>query len=46
MANNLIEQPEEINYCPYCGSDMLIIEDETSLSCEECGHDFTVMTHG
>ena len=44
MENNIIEFPGEIDYCPYCGSTELNVEGD-SISCDECGRDFTVMIH-
>ncbi|MCD7996533.1 MAG: anaerobic ribonucleoside-triphosphate reductase [Clostridiales bacterium] len=44
MENKIIEFPGEINYCPYCGNTELEV-DGISITCNECRHDFTVMTH-
>lgn len=44
MKNNIIELPTEIYFCPYCGSEELNVEDD-NINCDECGCDFTVMTH-
>ena len=46
MQNNIIELATEIEFCPYCGStDLNFGEDKESLNCDECGRDFTIMTH-
>ena len=46
MDNNIVELTTEISFCPYCGSvDLVRNEDTESLNCNECGKDFTVMTH-
>lgn len=46
MENNIIELITEISFCPYCGSPNLIKESgEDSINCDDCGKDFTVMTH-
>ena len=44
--NNIIELPINIDYCPYCGSnDIERDKEEDSCNCNECGRDFTIMTH-
>jgi NADH pyrophosphatase NudC (nudix superfamily) len=46
MNNNVIELLGEINFCPYCGSkDIKRDREEESCSCNECGRDYTIMTH-
>jgi rRNA maturation endonuclease Nob1 len=44
---NTVEFPGEIDFCPYCGSNDLEPDekDSDSKTCNDCGHDFTVMTH-
>lgn len=44
MENNIIEFPGNIDFCPYCGSKELTAEGD-NINCNECGRDFTVMTH-
>lgn len=44
MQNNIIELATEIEFCPYCGSTELE-RDVEEVTCNECGRDFTVMTH-
>lgn len=44
--NNIIELPINIDYCPYCGSNNIERDrEEPSCNCNECGRDFTIMTH-
>lgn len=46
MDNNLIELSCEINFCPYCGSSDLERDmEEESCNCNDCGKDFTVLSH-
>ena len=46
MENNIIELIAEIHFCPYCGSPNLVkSKDSDSINCDDCGKDFTVMTH-
>lgn len=44
---NIVEFPGEIDFCPYCGSEDLEPDekDSDSKTCNDCGRDFTVMTH-
>lgn len=44
MENTVIEFPGNIDFCPYCGSTNLEADCE-SITCNDCGHDFTVLTH-
>lgn len=44
MKNNIIELAVNIEYCPYCGNKNIIREDE-SCTCNDCGRNFTILTH-
>lgn len=47
MKNNIEEMAANIEFCPYCCSDDLDKEmyGGIEVSCNDCGRDFTVMTH-
>ena len=44
MENNIIELAVNIENCPYCGSKN-IIRENGSCTCNDCGRDFTILTH-
>lgn len=43
--NNTEELSVNIEYCPYCGNADIGREDEVNCYCNDCGHDFKIMTH-
>lgn len=42
--NNVQELAEKIEYCPYCGSDVIERVNEVDMYCMDCGKDFSIMT--
>lgn len=49
MENENINSMEElavnIEYCPYCGGDVLERVSAVDMYCMDCGRDFKIMTH-
>lgn len=45
MKHEVIENVEQINFCPYCGHDYLETDvEEETLYCDRCNKEFTIMT--
>lgn len=42
--NNVEELAVNIEYCPYCGSDVIERVNEVDMYCMDCGKDFRIMT--
>lgn len=42
--NNEEELAINIEYCPYCGSDVIERTNEVDMYCMDCGKDFRIMT--
>lgn len=43
--NSVTELAANIEYCPYCGKDVLESVNEEDMYCMDCGRDFKIMTH-
>ncbi|MBQ2803459.1 MAG: hypothetical protein IJF07_06130 [Lachnospiraceae bacterium] len=43
--NNIEELAVNVEYCPYCGSNVIEAVSEVDMYCMDCGRDFKIMTH-
>ena len=45
IQNNTEELAVNIEYCPYCGGNVIERVNEVDMYCMDCGRDFKIMTH-